>query len=253
MQDNKDLNTMNLIIDIGNTQVKTAVFDTDNELIDLQKNTTENILKDIEHQVDKFAVTYAIMSKVGKEIEGLESFFEAQAIPLFFLTAHCKLPFSLQYKTPETIGADRLALVAGALLYRQNQNMLIIDAGTCVTYDFIDKNNVYHGGAISPGLFLRYKSLNDYTANLPLLKPENKTVELIGDSTQSSIQSGVIYGLVAEIEAIIVKYNLKFKDLTVFLTGGDKKLLDSYIKNKIFVNSNFLLPEGMNYILNLNK
>ena len=244
---------MNLIIDIGNTQVKTAVFDTDNKLIDLQKNTIENILKDIEHQADKFAVTYAIVSKVGKEIEGLEAFFEAQAIPLFYLTAHCKLPFSLQYKTPETIGADRLALVAGALLYRQNQNMLIIDAGTCVTYDFIDENNVYYGGAISPGLFLRYKSLNDYTAHLPLLKPENKTVELIGNSTSSSIQSGVIYGLVAEIEAIIVKYNLKFKDLTVFLTGGDKKLLDSYIKNKIFVNSNSLLMEGMNYILNLNK
>jgi len=253
MQDNKDLDNMNLIIDIGNTQVKVAVFNTDNQLIIIEKNTVEKILYNIKHLVEKYAVTYAIVSKVGNSIVGLNAFLDMQAIPLYTLSAHCKLPFTMQYATPETVGADRLALVAGALLHKKNSNILIIDAGTCVTYDFVDEKNIYYGGAISPGLFLRYKSLNDYTANLPLLKPENKVVELIGNSTQSSIQSGVTWGLVTEIEGIIVKYKLKFKDLTVFLTGGEQKLLDSYIKNKIFVNSKFLLLEGMNHILNLNK
>jgi len=253
MQDNKDLDTMNLIIDIGNTQVKVAIFDTDNQLIITEKNTVNKVLYNIKHLIEKYAVTYAIVSKVGSSIDGLNELLNLHAIPLYTLSAHCKLPFTMQYKTPETIGADRLALVAGALLHKKNKNLLIIDAGTCITYDFVDKKNVYYGGAISPGLFLRYKSLNDYTANLPLLKPENKETELVGNSTQSSIQSGVIWGLVTEIEGVIVKYKLKFKDLTVFLTGGEQKLLDSYIKNKIFVNSKFLLLEGMNYILNLNK
>ncbi len=253
MQDNKDLDTMNLIIDIGNTQVKVAVFNTDNQLIVLEKNSIDKVLQNIKHLIEKYAVTYAIVSKVGNSIKGLSGYLDMQAIPLYHLSAHCKLPFTMQYATPETVGADRLALVAGALLQKKNSNILIIDAGTCITYDFVDENNVYYGGAISPGLFLRYKSLNDYTTNLPLLKPENKQVELIGNSTQSSIQSGVVWGLVTEIEGITVKYKLKFKDLTVFLTGGEQKLLDSYIKNKIFVNSKFLLLEGMNNILNLNK
>jgi len=170
-----------------------------------------------------------------------------------YLNIGLKLPFKLAYKTPETIGADRLGLVAGAILRTPSHNQLVIDAGSCVTYDFIDKNNIYYGGAISPGLSLRFKSLHDYTAKLPLLKPTERFVKLIGDDTKSSIESGVINGLVAEIEGVSVKYNLKFKDLTVYLTGGDEKLLDRYIKNKIFVNSKFLLLEGINFILNLNK
>jgi len=194
-----------------------------------------------------------MISQVGQNISGLEDFLQKHDITNWYLNASLKLPFKVAYKTPETIGADRLGLVAGAIWRTPNQNQLIIDAGSCVTYDFVDKNNVYHGGAISPGLALRFKSLHDYTAKLPLLKPTDSFVKLIGDDTKSSIESGVINGLIAEIEGVSVKYNLKFKDLTVYLTGGDKKLLDRYIKNKIFVSSKFLLLEGINFILNLNK
>lgn len=243
---------MNLIIDIGNTRVKIAVFDQKNDIIDQKANNNDLIIDDIKGFLSKYNIKYAIVSQVGNTVAGLKELLTNHKVLLKNLDANLKLPFSIAYKTPQSIGSDRLALVAGAQLYQPDTNKLIIDAGTCVTYDFIDKDNVYHGGAISPGLFLRYKSLHDYTANLPLLAPESKKATLIGDDTKSSIQSGVVLGFVNEISGFIVKYNLKFKDLTVFLTGGDKKILDSYIKNMIFANSNSLLLKGLNYILNLN-
>jgi len=244
---------MNLIIDIGNTSIKLAVFNQQNQLKFYERTNHSKIFQDLEQVLKKFPVNYAMISQVGQSIKDLENFLQKHNIAFLKLNAGLKLPFKVAYKTPDSIGADRLGLVAGAISRTPNQNQLIIDAGSCVTYDFVDENNIYHGGAISPGLPLRFKSLHDYTAKLPLLKPTESFVKLVGDDTKSSIESGVINGLVAEIEAISVKYNLKFKDLTVYLTGGDEKLLDRYIKNKIFVNSKFLLLEGINFILNLNK
>jgi type III pantothenate kinase len=244
---------MNLIIDIGNTGIKLAVFDSKNSLKLFERTDHTNVLKKLEKFIQKYPVHYLMISQVGQPIAGLEDFLQKQNITFWYLNAHLKLPFEVAYKTPESIGADRLGLVAGAIWHTPHQNQLIIDAGSCVTYDFVDQKNVYHGGAISPGLPLRFKSLHDYTAKLPLLKPVDQFVKLIGNDTKSSIESGVINGLVAEIEGVSVKYNLKFKDLTVYLTGGDEKLLDRYIKNKIFVSSKFLLLEGINFILNLNK
>ena len=155
------------------------------------------------------------------------------------------------YKTPTTLGVDRLALVSASVNKFSSKNVLIIDAGTCITYDFIDNKNNYLGGAISPGVYTRYKSLNNLTAKLPLLKP--RTVKNItGNSTKQSIHSGVINGVLFEIEGVIKNYNTKYEDLTVILTGGDSKFLSKQLKNSIFANSNFLL-EGLNYILEFNS
>ena len=245
---------MNLIIDIGNTGIKLAVFDNNNRLIHFQRTEDhDDIINILEILIQNFPLTNAIISQVGKSVRGLNDWLTTQQIKYLYLSTKLNLPFKIGYKSPETIGADRLGLVAGSVLNNPQSNKLIIDAGTCVTYDFIDRNNVYYGGAISPGLELRFKSLHDYTANLPLLQAGEKTIPLIGNDTFTSIQSGVINGLVNEIEGFIVKYNLKFRDLTVYLTGGNEKLLDRYIKNKIFVSSKFLLLEGLNFILNLNK
>ncbi len=244
---------MNLIIDIGNTSIKTAVFDRHHKMIYFNRSMPVTYLDDLKHLTKNYRLRHALISMVGPQVKDLESCLKDEKISFLYLNNRLKLPFKIAYNTPETIGADRLALTAGAVLLTPNKHQLIIDAGTCVTYDFIDAENVYHGGAISPGLQLRYKALNDYTANLPLLKPQDKIVDLIGKDTKTSIQSGVVRGLANEIEGFIVKYNLKFKPLTVYLTGGDEKVLDRYIKNKIFVSSKFLLMEGMNYILNLNK
>jgi len=244
---------MNLIIDIGNTGIKLAVFDNNDSLIHFQRTNQDNIIEKLKNIVQKFPVTDVIISQVGYPVPGLNEYLSNHQIDYRYLSTKLKLPFKIHYKSPESIGADRLGLVAGAVYKKPQGHKLIIDAGTCVTYDFIDKDNNYYGGAISPGLKLRFKSLHDYTANLPLLQPDEKNTPLIGNDTESSIQSGVINGLVGEIEGFIVKYNLNFPDLTVYLTGGHEKLLDRYIKNKIFVSSKFLLVEGLNFILNLNK
>ena len=244
---------MNLIIDIGNTSIKLAVFNQTNQIASILRADKKDIFEKLQALIQKFKPDYAMISQVGNPIPELNNFLNTHQITVWLLSTKLKLPFDIAYQSPDTIGADRLGLVAGAVLKQSHRDQLIIDAGTCVTYDFIDQNNIYRGGAISPGLNLRYKSLHNYTADLPLLHSTEKQVDLIGANTVSSIQSGVIRGLAQEIEGFIVKYNLKFKPLTVYLTGGDEKLLDRYIKNKIFVSSKFLLLEGINFILNLNK
>ena len=144
------------------------------------------------------------------------------------------------YATPATLGIDRIVLAAGATLKYPNQSRLVIDAGTCLTYDFINKQDQYHGGAISPGIGLRYKSLNDYTANLPLEKI-SELHSFVGNSTSASIQSGVLNGVIAEIEAFIDHFKHQDENLTVILTGGNSEFLVNRLKNSIFANPNFLL------------
>ena len=167
------------------------------------------------------------------------------------LNSETKLPFKNLYKTPKTLGVDRIALVCASVEQFPDKNVLIIDAGTCITYDFINTKNEYLGGAISPGIRLRYQSLHNLTANLPLLEtemPENS----IGNSTASSIHSGVVFGILKEIDGVIEDYQEKYSDLTVILTGGDAYFLSKQLKNSIFANSNFLL-EGLNFILEYNS
>ena len=216
-----------------------------------KKRTSQVELLDcIEEILIKYkSIDKGIISSVGKltinNIEKLNS-----KIKLIELNHKLKFPFNNLYKTPKTLGVDRLALVSASVRDFSNSNVLIIDAGTCITYDFITQENNYLGGAISPGLLTRYKSLNNLTANLPLLKP--KTFKnIIGNSTVQSIHSGVVNGVLLEIDGVIEQYNKKYQDLTVILTGGDSKFLSKQLKNSIFANSNFLL-EGLNYILEYN-
>jgi type III pantothenate kinase len=159
--------------------------------------------------------------------------------------------FSNFYATPKTLGNDRIALVSAASKLYPSQNVLVIDAGTCITYDIINSKNEYLGGAISPGLQMRYQAMNTFTENLPLLEPE-EDVDLVGNTTIKSMQSGVIFGITSEIDGVISMYNSQFKDLTIILTGGDSQFLCKRLKNSIFANSNFLL-QGLNYILEFNK
>jgi type III pantothenate kinase len=241
---------MNLVIDVGNSFVKLAVFKEDvlkyKEFIKL-----ENIIERLQALKDKFSsVDKAIVSSVGGLNSNDLSFINTH-FNLLVLNSKTKLPFINLYKTPDTLGVDRIALVSASVNLYPDSNVLIIDAGTCITYDFITRNNEYLGGAISPGLRIRYKSLNNLTANLPLLElsfPE----KLIGDTTNHSIHSGVVYGVLNEIEGTIHRYSDKYPDLTIILTGGDANFLSKQLKSSIFANSNFLL-EGLNYILQFNS
>ncbi|MFA5300654.1 MAG: type III pantothenate kinase, partial [Lutibacter sp.] len=171
-------------------------------------------------------------------------------INLIELDYNTKVPFLNNYATPKTLGVDRIALVSSAFSNYPNKNVLIIDAGTCITYDFINHEGNYYGGAISPGIEMRYKALHVFTEKLPLLRPE-LMYQLVGDSTETSIHSGILNGVIGEIDSIVEKYRKKNTDLTVVLTGGDVNFLSNRLKNSIFANPNFLL-EGLNTILTYN-
>lgn len=241
---------MNLIIDVGNTRVKFAVF-SKNSLIWKHVFELLNFKKEFKEAIKRFPeLKKAIVSSVGRLQEKDIEFIEKK-IKLLQLNSETKVPFTNSYGTPKTLGVDRIALVSASVLSHNQANVLIIDAGTCITYDFITAENEYLGGAISPGIRLRYKSLHNLTANLPLLEtdiPKN----IIGNSTNTSIHSGVIFGVVNEIDGVIAKYKENYIDLTVILTGGDTKMLSKQLKSSIFANSDFLL-EGLNYILEFNS
>lgn len=240
---------MNLIVDVGNSYVKFAVFQQGKLIhkivseLSLLNDTYKNI-KDNFLNIEK-----VIISSVGKlESKQIETIKKQDNV--LILNSDVKFPFQNLYKTPKTLGVDRIALVSAAVNQFQNKNVLIIDAGTCITYDYITSKNQYLGGAISPGIRLRYHSLHNLTANLPLLDSEIPK-NIIGQSTSEAIHSGVINGVLKEIDGVIDEYQKKYSDLTVILTGGDTNFLSNQLKNSIFANSNFLL-EGLNFILEFN-
>jgi len=240
---------MNLIVDVGNSHIKLAVFQHD-KLIHKTTSEPTNFDKNLKTIRDNFlGIKRAIVSSVGKlnsdSIELIKIYFD-----VLVLNSEAKLPFINLYKTPKTLGVDRIALVSAAAKQFPKTNALVIDAGTCITYDFLNFNNEYLGGSISPGIRLRYKSLHNLTANLPLLDTEFP-VDLVGNTTANAIHSGVIYGVLKEIDGVIDSYRIKYSDLTVILTGGDVNFLSNQLKNSIFANSNFLL-EGLNFILEFN-
>jgi type III pantothenate kinase len=241
---------MNLIIDVGNTFVKFAVFQGDEVVF--QSTVEEPAFKRaFEIILEKHAkIDKCIISSVGNLNETALKQVK-HSLKVVVLNSETKLPFNNKYTTPKTLGMDRLALVSAAVKQFPYANVLVIDAGTCITYDFISSENNYLGGAISPGIRMRYKSLNNLTAKLPLLvtqMPEN----LIGNSTENAIHSGVVFGVLNEMEGIISRYKEKYSDLTVILTGGDANFLSKQLKNSIFANSNFLL-KGLNHILQFNS
>ena len=240
---------MNLVVDIGNNFFKLGIFENSNLVFSFfEKN--DKIDAEIEKIIRSYSkITSALISNVSsvKIIDILNKL----NIKIYELDSTFIFPFKLNYKTPESLGNDRLALAAAATILFPNSNNLVIDAGTCITIDFIDNNNHFMGGSISPGVKMRYDSLNHYTANLPLLKNENN-FNYPGDSTNASIHAGIIGGVSNEINGFIKQINSRNDKVNVILTGGDAKILSKTLKITIFANQNFIL-EGLNSILNLNK
>jgi len=239
---------MNLILDVGNTRIKTAVFD-DSKMIHNESLNNDSFVSEAKKIIKKYKCTSAIISSVGSVNKSQIDELRAE-INLIELDYNTKVPFVNKYATPKTLGVDRIALVSSAISKYPNKSVLIIDAGTCITYDFLNNEGNYYGGAISPGLQMRYKALNVFTEKLPLLEASEK-FELLGNSTETSIHSGIINGVINEIDGIIKQYRKKNSDLTVVLTGGDVNFLSNRLKNGIFANPNFLL-EGLNTILTYN-
>jgi len=240
---------MNLVIDIGNTRIKYAVFQNGRLIYD-QSSEYGLFLSIIKELFEKYPrINKAILSSVGT-LDRKERDVVALFCKVHVLTNTSKVPFKNSYATPQTLGVDRLALAAAAYYQNPRGNTLVIDAGTCITYDMVNNAGEYVGGAISPGVRMRYKAMHDQTAGLPLLEPD-ELLDFIGNSTESCMHSGVINGVAREVDGVIEQYQSRFQHLTVILTGGDSHFFAKRLKNTIFANSKFLL-EGLNGLLEYN-
>ena len=239
---------MNLALDIGNSFLKAGIFK-NNNLINYYEFNRE-YYSNIKSILDKTPITHSIASNVSESNNKLIELLSNKTNLIKF-NSSLKVPFKNCYQTKNTLGKDRIALVSNASKEYPKENVLLIDLGSCITFDFLNSKNEYLGGSISPGLSMRYKSLNSYTANLPLINPKEIDY-FIGRNTEDSIHSGIINGIVGELNSTIDKYKSQFKEIRIILTGGDAKFLFNRIKNSIFANSNFLIL-GLNFLIELNK
>ena len=238
---------MNLAIDIGNTRVKAALFN-GNELLEIKHFESLKTFvseKTFIKKADR-AIIGSVVSGLEEDIKELQNYIPAQ----LFATA-TKIPLKNLYESASTLGSDRLSASIGSYYLHPNKNVLTIDAGTCIKYNFCNALNEYLGGAISPGIAMRFKALNYYTSKLPLVDNDFSYTDLIGSTTQHSILSGVLNGALAEIDGIIHQYKQQFPDLICVLTGGDSEYLAKRLKSSIFVHQNLVL-KGLNDILNYN-
>ena len=225
-----------LCFDFGNTRLKCAVFEGDiiKEAFSLDNDYDETIQK----LIDKYNPTKTILSSVIDHNVNLEKVL-TDASHFHKLSYKTKLPFTSPVGKPETIGADRLALAAAAVYFYPQKNNLVIGSGSCITYNFINKYNQFIGGSICPGMEMRFKSLQTFTAKLPLVKAE-WNFPLIGYDTKTNILSGVILGMAKEIDGIIDAYAERFSNFNVLLTGGDAAYFARHLKSKIFADPDLI-------------
>jgi type III pantothenate kinase len=163
-------------------------------------------------------------------------------------TAQTKLPLRNLYKSALTLGSDRIAASVGGYHFYPNKNVLTVDAGTCIKYNFVSDQNEYIGGAISPGIPMRLKAMHEFTSKLPAVAVDKSYTTLIGQSTQASLLSGALIAAVCEVDGMIARYLELYPDLIVLVTGGDGDYLCSQLKSRFFANQNLLLY-GLNTIL----
>ncbi|MDR9400788.1 MAG: type III pantothenate kinase [Psychroflexus sp.] len=240
---------MNLTIDIGNSFIKVALFEK-NVIHQTYRLKKEDYQQRINSLFSEFKISQAIVSTTGNVDDRWLNQLKDK-VPTLAFNQKTKVPFQNYYKTPQTLGLDRMALVSAASQLYQNHNCLVIDAGTCITYDLINAEKKYYGGMISPGWQMRFEALHEKTDRLPLVdSPENLTIP--GVSTKSAMYTGVVKGLLLEIDGFIDIYKADYEHLTVILTGGDSHRLSTQLKNDIFANSNFLMF-GLNAILEYNS
>lgn len=240
--------SVTLCFDFGNTRKKVAVFENEQlkDAIVLADDNTSTIASLIEN----FKPTKSILSSVIDHNTEIESLLDTHT-RFHKLSHQTKIAFTTPVGKPETIGADRLALCAAAVHFFPKANNFVIGLGSCITYNFINKNHEFLGGGISPGLEMRLKSLNQFTAKLPLVKP-SREVPLIGYDTATNILSGVVLGMAMEIDGFIDSYRAKYGNFNVLLTGGDSPYLAQHFKNRIFADPD-LIFKGLYAISEVNN
>jgi type III pantothenate kinase len=240
--------SVTLCFDFGNTRLKCGVFDGPvvREVITLENDHDDTIAA----LIKKYRPAKSLLSSVIDHNPAMETMLSMSS-KFHNLDHHSKIPVTTPVGKPETIGADRLALVVAASDLFPDNNNLVIGLGTAVTYNFINKQKEFLGGGISPGMEMRFKSLQMFTAKLPLVE-KNWNFPLIGYDTRTNILSGVILGMAKEIDGIIDSYSEKYNNLNVLLTGGDSSYFAHHLKNKIFADLN-LIFKGLYAISELNN
>ncbi len=240
---------MNLVLDYGNTSTKVAVFDGEN--IILKKTVMKADMKLLTSITEEFPrIKNAIISSVSGYSQEIIDYLKSVLELCIVLDSSTPLPLENLYETPETLGYDRIANVVGAAVRFPEQDVLVIDAGTAITYDFLNSRGQFTGGNISPGAYTRARALNKFTARLPLVKLKSEWA-FPGKNTEEAIISGILSGVVYEIEGYINELKNTYPELKTILTGGDINLFDKKLKNIIFVDSNLNLY-GLNRILEYN-
>jgi type III pantothenate kinase len=237
-----------LIIDFGNTLQKLAVFEGKSMIL---KETFQELKPDdLTGFIRKNGPFHGIIqSSVVIHTPELEEIL-SRAGKFILLTSFTPVPFKNLYQTPETLGKDRIAAVTGALSLFPDRNILVIDAGTCITYDFLNDKHEYLGGGISPGIRMRFKAMHTFTGKLPLIEPDDFE-GLIGSTTRESMLSGVYNGIIAEISELIRLYQAGFDDVMIMITGGDHQFLHNKLKISIFAAPDLVLL-GLNEIFDYN-
>lgn len=225
-----------LCLDYGNTRRKYAVFHADT-LTDVGV-MQEGTLEEISAVIDNYKVDHSILSSVVEHDPRIEALLIART--LFHKLSHLsRLPFTVPVGKPETMGADRIALAAAVMKFYPGRNNLVIGLGTAITYNFINKAGAFLGGGISPGMDMRFKSLRDYTALLPLVE-KDWNFPLVGYDTRTNILSGVVLGMAKEVDGTIDAYRERYDNFNVVLTGGDCTYFAQHLKNPIFADPDFL-------------
>jgi type III pantothenate kinase len=244
----------NLVIDIGNTLTKIAVFKQD-ELLHAEQYPAANT-QTLLQLIDKYDIGKGIVSSVKKETEDWREAI-GKKIDLKYFGTGMATGINILYKTPETLGVDRVAAVIGAHRLYPGKGNLVIGGGTAITYDWVDAEGNYFGGSISPGLNMRYKALNYYTGALPLITADDKFAESYGDDTTGAILSGVQNGIKYELTGFIQSYLANSPELNVILSGGDTIFFDTLLKNSIFApyikNEPYLVLIGLNAVIQNNN
>jgi len=238
---------MNLTLDIGNYSSKLALFKGKTKVFSTSVNNLER--EGFEKIISEFAFDKAIISSVKVAPDFITDILSLRGVSIHTLSYKLKLPFEIQYKTPETLGSDRIAALAGAFNLFPDENILIIDAGTAITYDFLIKG-VHEGGNISPGIEIRLKALHTFTDKLPLASID-ENFDSPGQTTRDAILSGVVNGIIYEINEYICTFKKKYKNNKIILTGGDSEYIDAKLNNQIMRIPD-LINEGLNFILEHN-
>jgi type III pantothenate kinase len=237
---------MNLVIDQGNTQCKLALFENTDEpeAVFSTGVLTNSFLQTIK---DQFKPARAIYSSVAGEDPDILSWLRESFDYFIPLKPTTPVPIRIEYGTADSLGVDRIAAAVGAVSIKPGHPLLVVDMGTAITYDMVDRQGVFKGGNIAPGLQLRFQALHQYTRRLPLVSPDERFLPL-GTDTEKAIRSGVMQGILYELEGYLRDYREEYTDLFAFLTGGDSHYFAKRVKSGIFVCENLVLI-GLNHIL----